>query len=238
MSEYVNHWVYGGSLDIGNYPRNETLQFSLTDLDNEREYDRSPPPNWTKDSFDYRYNSCGFRSKEFDVDHSEPVLLALGCSFTCGIGLPIDDAWPEQLIKHIPGYTVYNAGLGGASTDTVARIGVNLIPNIKPDIVAILWPHYHRYETYNGGLEFQGPWSNRANDRIIKENAYNNYTRNKVIIELLQKIHKFKLLSIDVADVQDLEPLAPRARDKQHPGPIWHTMLADMFLTQYMQGSL
>jgi hypothetical protein len=57
----------------------------------------------------YRFNSHGFRADEFD---GGPYMLALGCSFTIGIGLPDQDTWARQTATAL-GLKCANLGWGG-----------------------------------------------------------------------------------------------------------------------------
>ena len=134
-------------------------------------------------------------------------------------------------------HTVWNAGLGGAGADTVARLAINMIPIIKPDIVAILWPSLFRFETYENGAVFNGVWTMEEDNLQYEDNtAYNNQTKNKVILELLQKVYGFKLLSIDWDDtvnkVYDTVTWT-KGRDGAHFGVEWHQQMAYDFYLQY-----
>jgi hypothetical protein len=238
-----NYWELGESLNLGTYPQGQEMWFSLTDSDTKENYDKNPSPNWAEHSLSYKYNNQGFRSREFEVQTDNPILLTLGCSHTVGVGIPVEDNWPEQLgSKYFNNHVVYNAGLGGASADTVARLAINLIPILKPDIVAILWPNMHRFETYHHGLDkigsqFNGPWMDDDSLRIYFEdnNSYNNQMKNKTIVELLQKIYNFKLLSIDMEQaLRDHDPGAYlKARDNEHFCGWWHRDVVEDFYKQY-----
>ena len=238
-----NYWELGATLNIGTYPPGQEMWFSLTDSDSKENYDKNPSPNWAENSLSYKYNNQGFRSREFEIQTDNPILLTLGCSHTVGVGIPVHDNWPEQLgNKYFPKHLVYNAGLGGAGADTVARLAVNLIPILKPDIVAILWPSLNRFETYHHGPDkidtrFNGPWSDDDDLRIYFEdnNSYNNQTKNKIIVKLLQKIYNFKLLSIDVEQAfNDHDPGAYlKARDGIHLCGWWRRDVMEDFYKQY-----
>ena len=54
--------------------------------------------DWIDKSFTYKFNSHGFRCEEFT---NKPTIMVLGCSFTCGIGLPIEFIWPELISKNL-----------------------------------------------------------------------------------------------------------------------------------------
>lgn len=239
-----NYWELAGSLDVGTYPPGQEMCFSLTDSDTKENYDRNPSPHWAEHSLSYKYNNQGFRSREFLVQSDNPILLTLGCSHTVGVGIPVEDNWPEQLgAKYFTNHVVYNAGLGGASSDTVARLAINIIPIIKPDIVAILWPSITRFETYHHGpnknvTQFNGPWSTENFSVQFEENnCYNNQNKNKVIVNLLQKIYNFKLIAIDVDHaiaVHDHHGYL-KARDNQHFCGWWHRDVMEDFYQEYLK---
>lgn len=240
-----NYWTLGTNLNVGTYPPGQEMYFSPTDVDSEENYDKNPSEHWAKYSVKYKFNSCGFRSREFEVPPTSPVLLTLGCSHTVGVGISAEDNWPEQLgAKYFPNHLVYNAGLGGASADTVARLAANLIPLIKPDIVAILWPDMYRFETYHHdsqgiGSRFNGPWGTDSNLKIYFEdnNSYNNQMKNKLLVDLLHKIYNFKLISIDVRQAFDAHDPGQylKARDGVHLCGWWHRDIMEDFYKEYQQ---
>jgi hypothetical protein len=239
-----NYWELGATLDLGTYPRNQETQFSLSDLDNETNFkniqgtQHQGHPMWHADSFTYKYNSNGFRSQEFNSNEIKSKILTLGCSHTVGVGIPQQNNWPEQFgSKYFPDYAVWNAGLGGAAADTIARLAVNMIPIAKPAIVAILWPSLFRFETYENGTVFNGAWSMERDNLQYEDNtAYNNQTKNKTILDLLQKVYGFRLLSIDwddtVGKIYDTISWT-KARDGAHFGIEWHQQIAYDFYLQY-----
>jgi len=237
-----NYWELGGSLNVGTYPAGQEMWFSLTDSDTEENYQRNPSPHWAEHSLSYKYNNQGFRSREFEIQTDNPILLTLGCSHTVGVGIPVADNWPEQLgSKYFNNHVVYNAGLGGASADTVTRLATNLIPILKPDIVAILWPSLYRFETYHNGkdkigTEFIGPWN--INDFVSQfedNNIYNNQAKNKLIVNLLQKIYNFKVIELDVDE--EFKVRQPggylSARDGMHLCGWWHRDVMEDFYREY-----
>jgi hypothetical protein len=239
-----NFWELGKTLNLGTYKPNTEMQFSLSDLDTEEKFNNiqgtryQGHPLWLADSFTYKYNSHGFRSREFDLTNTQPKILTLGCSHTVGVGVPQYENWAEQFgRRYFINHTVWNAGLGGAGADTVARLAINMIPIIKPDIVAILWPSLYRFETYEKGPQFNGPWLHEVSNLQFEDNtAYNNQTKNKTILQLLQEIYKFKLLSVDFDDTTQKvynTVTWTKARDGTHFGIDWHQQMAYDFYLQY-----
>ena len=200
--------------------------------DSEENYDINQPSNYTKTSIKYKFNSYGFRTNEFILPKTLPVILVLGCSFTLGIGLKEEDTWPTIFQQtYFPEYTLYNLGLGGASADTVARLAINFIPILKPDIVAVFWPNMCRYEIVETShIRFAGPWLDE--ELILKKllnqtDLYNNQQKNKVILDLLQKIYQFELLQLDADDFnqtiyEGMKLNSDRARDNTHISNCFH----------------
>jgi hypothetical protein len=91
---------------------------------------------------DYKFNSYGIRSKEFDLDHD---LVAVGCSFTYGTGIPENARWADILADKL-NVSVANLSFPGAPIEMI--IG-NLFKylNIKdkdPKYIAVLLPDFLR----------------------------------------------------------------------------------------------
>lgn len=91
---------------------------------------------------DYKFNSYGIRSKEFDVDHE---LVVAGCSFTYGTGIPEDARWADILAKKL-NVSVANLSFPGAPIEMI--IG-NLLKYLKlkdkdPKYIAVLLPDFLR----------------------------------------------------------------------------------------------
>jgi hypothetical protein len=72
--------------------------------------------NWAGTVIEYHANSWGFRSS-VEFDHvPEPCIVALGCSFTFGVGLHEHQTWPSVLGERL-GVRVVNLGMPGHSID-------------------------------------------------------------------------------------------------------------------------
>jgi hypothetical protein len=207
------------------YPRNRTELYCGTDqicnID----------PNWTF-PVTYIMNSHGFRTHEFEDIKNEQINISLGCSHTMGIGLPIEMTWPSLIEKETKIKTL-NLGLGGASTDTVARFLTNISGLFDVNSVYILWPPFNRFEEYH-------------NDRIVEilphcaklehawymdeSNSYQRFYKNQKIVDILKKLHNFDLHQLQY-DTTDWHVPGDLARDQIHSGPKSHLNLANMFLT-------
>lgn len=99
---------------------------------------------WDKPgSITYKINSHGFRCDE--IEDGAPYLVALGCSYTAGIGLPIDTIWPELVGKQL-GLKVANLSWGGLAADSCFRLAEYWVPRLKPKLVTMLTPPSSRIE--------------------------------------------------------------------------------------------
>jgi len=199
----------------------------------------------------YRLNSHGFRADEFD---GGPYLLALGCSFTVGIGLPDHSTWARQTATAL-GLKCANLGWGGYSSDSCYRLAEYWIPELRPKYVCMLVPPSHRIEVLldaNDSLvmpnqtlfEIFMPQSKsrlfNPNDTYLKhwflndENAQVNQRRN--VRAIRQLCAEFDI-PCTIHDAQghmwwSREEIG-YARDFMHGGPKVHKILAEKFINAY-----
>lgn len=141
----MNHWQTG-IIPFSWAPKNVTVKWS--GMDHEDSYNKNPcRADWQHTEITYAYNPQGFRCPDLNNFLGKPVNIALGCSFTEGVGLPIDRTWPA-LIEQQFEYPVLNLGTGGGATDSVARILTNVAGLFDIQTAYILWPPTHRLENY------------------------------------------------------------------------------------------
>lgn len=128
--------------------------------------------NCSKGEFDYNIctNSLGYRDKEWYWEEmkNKKRILALGDSFTEGIGVHQDSTWVKELERFISDTSFYfmNAGIGGSDPFyDVYRFENNLI-KFKPDIIilTINWTDKANTIVRGGNTRFakgyaqNGPW--------------------------------------------------------------------------------
>jgi len=92
---------------------NQKQYFHSTDYEELYQKNRKDKgPNWYyyDSKIEYKFNSWGYRTKEFD-ELDEDYLLTFGCSYTEGIGLHYDDTWPIKLSKALK-LDIFNLGTG------------------------------------------------------------------------------------------------------------------------------
>jgi len=196
--------------------------------------------NWIDNNFTYKFNSHGFRCEEFTT---EPSIMFLGCSHTCGIGLPIETIWPELVSKQL-NMRCANLGIGGSSNDTAFRLCHGWIDIIRPKIVMILEPDDSRAELIDlHGTYNLGHWT-VSEDQDNHKSSYNFYKawikdlnnsyfqklRNKLAIENLCLSRNIKLISVAYKDMRIYH--ADVARDLSHGGVRVNKMIANHFLSK------
>lgn len=190
----------------------------------------------------YNINRHGFRSAEFGF--SKNNFIALGCSFTIGIGLPLKDIWPT-LIGNATGLTTCNLGWGGNSADTCYRLAEYWVKALMPKLVVFLAPPPARIELalddvnypYKVFMPANETDSNIKHDSFLKnwflqnENAEINNRKNKLAIQSLCDNLKIKFLCYDVFDFMSRSREEVKfARDYMHAGPPAHQNLTNQIL--------
>lgn len=209
--------------------------------------------NWIDNSFTYKFNSNGFRCKEFTDTDS---IMFLGCSFTQGIGLPVDDIFPNLVAKSL-NLNCLNLAVHGTSADTAFRLASIYLEKIKPKICIPVLLFEHRLELLQPDTAhyFTGQWSMTGPDKldsnyrkyyiefyekwmIQPENASLNFNKNLLAIQQLCHNQNIKFYKCDsfidngkrltITDNYHTEPT--KARDLIHPGVGLHRKIADTIL--------
>ena len=233
----------------------KTLEWMPTDTEeNFKQLIQDPVHNeyfkqqgWTQpNAIMYRINQHGFRCDEFETTH-KPCMIVLGCSYTMGIGLPVECVWPTLIGKRL-NFKVYNLAWGGISADTCFRLAQYWIPVLKPKLVAMLTPPKTRIELlmdteHNPPAEVFMPGSQslhyNPNDVFLKhwwlndDNGRINSEKNTLAIQQLAQQHKSKFVSL----LADEEMGRSReevgyARDYMHAGPVGHVIVANKMLKE------
>lgn len=196
-------------------------------------------------AFNYIINSFGFRGDDFDTESD--CIIALGCSYTIGVGLPQQQTWP-WLVGEKLNLAVCNLAWPGNSADTCYRLAEYWIPCLKPKYVFMLSPPKARIEFFTDGFENLPDWeilnsmrqtTRFHQDKFLKywfgfdENQDINLTKNKHAIESIATKNNSKFISIDSDWVEytKMDYVGP-ARDFMHAGPAGHVMITDQMLNK------
>ncbi len=122
--------------------------YQFLDQIEELEYEKNP-------DFGYRLNSDLFRGEHFKTLNKDNYnVLALGCSYTFGYGLPEELSWPflleKNLKNNIPNIKMFNLGSPGLSIDVIIK---NLLVFISkygvPNAIFALLPDMNRHIIYH-----------------------------------------------------------------------------------------
>lgn len=187
-------------------------------------------------AIEYVYNSHGFRDEEFD---ERPNYIAVGCSFTEGIGLRNNQSWPRKLSKLL-GVHVWNLGIGGASADTCFRILEHYIDLLKPQAVFLLLPPPMRLELHirNGIKSFLATDTNLSVTLkewfATEENSIINRRKNLLAMQQICNGFSVKLYVKDSA--VDMCCSDNRARDMLHHNEDAHEHIAKLFYEDFING--
>jgi len=242
---------------FGQHVANQTLEWLPTDTKESYEKLIRDPEHrryfaemgWDKPgAITYKFNSYGYRADEFD---GGPYLLALGCSYTAGIGLPDESTWPRLVATEL-GLKCANLAWGGYSTDTCFRLAEYWIPALKPDYVCMLAPPKSRIELLMDESILKVP---QPVEIFLPESQSSNFNENDVYLnhwflnEENAKINQRKNilavrqlcadLNIPCTVVNAEEHMwwsreeIGYARDFMHGGPKIHKKIAEKMINEY-----
>ena len=97
---------------------------------------------WKDKKIEYKYNEYGFRSND---NFEGEGIVCLGCSYTEGIGLPIEYNWGYKLAKAL-NTKHFNLGQAGLGLDSAYRLLLGFGSKLKFKKVFLLVPPPFRYE--------------------------------------------------------------------------------------------
>lgn len=188
--------------------------------------------NLSNTSFNYSFNSYGFRCNEFVLNNS---IMFLGCSITLGVGLPFDLTWPAIVSKSL-GLECANLGQAGGTPDTAFRMCLGYIDIVKPKILVYLNPPPMRFELVNKKQShFLGPWSYGDQSKMYRQwsvdynNHYFNVQKNLLAIKMLCTDRNIQFIPIS-SDIH-YQPI-DYARDFLHPGILTNKKIANFVIEQ------
>jgi hypothetical protein len=187
--------------------------------------------------FTYQFNSFGFRCREFTT---EPSIMFLGCSYTVGIGLPIETIWPELISAQLK-MQCANLGIAGSSCDTAFRLCHGYIDKIKPKIVVLMNPPAIRMEHIldsprNLGInhcpdkESEIMYKLWASD---ENNDFFNREKNVLGIQMMCHTRGIKFVYVESAALGTTCLSTSLARDLSHAGIESNQLFANQIINQF-----
>ena len=152
LDSYASYYHSTGivrNFEFHNLKPNGSITIPFMDKREERmteEAIKTKKTSYSLDSVNYKLNKYGLR-----VSDKSPLLernldiMAFGCSFTHGVGMPIEESWTELVFKNL-NFKGLNFGYPGSSTTKIIRHIINIAPFFKPKNIVILLPHFCREE--------------------------------------------------------------------------------------------
>ena len=194
--------------------------FHYKNLDTIKKHIKSRPDRvkkykWVNDDGSIRWpkyntNKFGFRTS---LEYKNGTSIAIGCSYTFGLGVHEEHTWPYLLSKEL-GKDIINLGMCGGSMDSSYRILKWYLGEYKPEYVFFLLPSVLRQELFYrrennriGTLKLMPGHSNwssedksKVSDECLKnfysldDNIYLNFYKNLEAIRYLCDINGVNLI--------------------------------------------
>jgi hypothetical protein len=154
---------------------------------------------------DYFINQLGFRGKI----KNNPEIIAIGCSFTFGLGVPENGVWTNILEDKI-GTDILNLGVPGHTVKKICELAINYMSKFnKPKIVFAFFPGFFRgmmIEDINFYRSSRSMSENKQR-KIEKQTAFYpeiHYDRSQNFL-LFKKTNSFKFFKSKDKDVTYME---------------------------------
>lgn len=218
----------------GNWNSSDSESTWVTHQNNPRTAKKLAYLGWSgANDITYSINSHGFRDVEFD---NRQCGIALGCSFTFGVGIKQEHTWPAQL-SQMTGTYVWNLGVGGASFDTAFRLGKYYIGKLAPKFVCLLIPPMSRFEhcvdTNKYTVTNVHDFVDTDKQGFFKEwfgNSENIEShQEKNLLAIKQMCSEYSIPIVHFCPLDDWVPKNQDARDLLHPNQESNTVIASMF---------
>ena len=146
--------------------QNKTLYWKASDTENKFKTKLKEKPeavsHWKDKSIEYRYNNYGFRTYD-DFNKDDEGIVCLGCSFTEGIGLPLEYNWGYKLAKHF-NLKHWNLGQHAMGLETAFRLLLGVSDWLKFKKVFLFVPPFYRNELIVSDNDFIEPYLTEASD--------------------------------------------------------------------------
>ena len=183
------------------YPTDSLSAYNPVQLDGKQ--------NYTKDAFEYKFNSEGFRCDEFTTQSDLPIMF-MGCSFTEGIGLPLHHTWPHfliEIIKQQPGLSKlsiphHSIALGGTGVDFPAALLPKYAAITTPKFIVGFFSSLYRRDFCANDMHVQQwlhadtpiPYYKKELGKVFSDPAFalHQSYRSLLTIDLVAQLHGAK----------------------------------------------
>jgi hypothetical protein len=171
----------------------------------------------------YQFNDYGYRSQyDYKSLLDTDKIICIGCSFTEGIGLDIEETWPYLLSQKI-GLPYFNLGKAGGSDGYVTWQLMNVLKNVQTKNIFVLSPPSGRFFELSD-TKFQ---SIQAWDIETPTETYSNfYELNTFVLSTL--CDRYKIPHINSLQL-GRGHYWTKAKDNQHFGIDYHIKITEEF---------
>jgi hypothetical protein len=232
------------------YPHFKNKTFKWFSIDDEESYNNFlNDPNYKKyleqnnwityKEIEYRFNSYGFRSEEFQ-EPGVPSVLFLGCSVSMGVGINIEDSFTYLISKEL-NLPMYNLSKAAGAHDTMFRVGHWWIPRLKPKYVFLFETTKDRFEikeknehgywtmaeTFSSHGQDEKKMFHKKTDNIFMNKFAQdlNAEKNILAIEYICAKNDIKFIRVKYDTYKNM--MVDRARDLAHMGIKSNKLVAD-----------
>jgi hypothetical protein len=185
------------------------LKLSRTHLSNKTLdiYSADCPEAWAKNtnktsiysanSFDYKFNSMGFRCDEFCLQSNVPTVY-LGCSHTMGLGVPYNESWAYKLHQRLsPLDPFWNLAFEKSSIDAQVLMLNEYVNELQPKRIFFLMPNlYRRYITYGNSMLHYSPMLGQDKKFFDPKNTYETFNIDSLEPTLLDQSYAFSQVDL------------------------------------------
>lgn len=206
------------------------------------------------ESYDDFINSEGYRSDNFKKNTKDDVLF-LGCSQTFGLGIYLEDLWAKKVQQKIdPNINFNNLGLIGISIEEIVYNAFKyfnkygnpgtiffLLPNIVRGLnlgnelsITRCFQFYHLLEIYcelNSIKLISTTWDIFDKKNYDTNNLFSKYFNTFYKIDL----EEYEKLVNDFINKNPNLPFLLKARDGIHMGTAQNSVIADFFVSRYLE---
>lgn len=124
------------------HKRNAGQEFQWFSTDNPDRF--NPESGYSEKDITYKFNSHGYRCDEL----TKSPILFLGCSYTMGVGLPVQDVWAKKLAEYYKAPYMNIAFHVGSATYNLRTLQ-KVWDIVRPEKVIALLPYSHRLEFFS-----------------------------------------------------------------------------------------
>ena len=222
---YLNHGLAGQTV---NWIGIDTQENWIQNSNDPERCARLAQSGWDQHTnIEYKLNSHAFRCPEFDASAK---IIALGCSFTFGVGLHLNQTWPWML-SQIIGRPVWNLATGSASLDTCYRVLDYYLQHLNVECVILCEPDQDRFEIWqehliqnhinpDRGSDSTKPWTKVWYSSPM--NAALNKEKNIRSMQHICQIAKVRFINFHVHKASEIywQGAADESRCLRHLGPL------------------